>query len=63
MYDLGCFPLDYRPSHLQSDYLFDWLCIQLYQYPYQLNYLPHNRYLKTLYLNIFRGEPAMSKFD
>lgn len=63
-YNLGCFPLDIRSLHLMSHYktiikyfFTKYLVLTLIhiKYPLILNF--------TLYLDTFRREPAITKFD
>lgn len=67
--DLGCFPLDYGPSHPQSDSRTTFYGIRsLIGFgnlvgPLALSVLYLRKTNPRLYLNIFRGEPAITGFD
>jgi len=67
--NLGCFPFDYRPYHLKSDYFY---CIIkgavnrrqiLSHIPVIQPHYTYTFYNKMLYLNIFHEKPAISNFD
>ena len=67
--DLGSFPLDYGPSHPQSDSRTSFYGIRsLIGFgnlvgPLALSVLYLRKTNPRLYLNIFRGEPAITGFD
>ena len=67
--DLGCFPLDHGPSHPQSDSRTKTRGIRsLIGFgnlvgPLALSVLYLREAYPRLYLNIFRGEPAITEFD
>lgn len=67
--DLGSFPLDYGPSHPQSDSRTSFHGIRsLIGFgnlvgPLALSVLYLRETNPRLYLNIFRGEPAITGFD
>ena len=66
---LGCFPFDYGPSHPQSDSRTSIHGIRsLIGFgnlvgPLALSVLYLRESNPRLYLNIFRGEPAITRFD
>ncbi len=67
--DLGCFPFDYGPSHPQSDSqeaingIRSLIGFGNLVGPLALSVLYLRVSYPRLYLNIFRGEPAITKFD
>ena len=67
--DLGCFPLDYGPSHPQSDSRATFYGIRsLIRFgnlvgPLAFSVLYLHKTNARLYLNIFRREPAITEFD
>ena len=67
---LGCFPFDYGTYLPQSDCLSSFIGIRSLvgfgksvRPPSPFSALPPINSFQTLYLNIFRGEPAISEFD